>query len=145
MRSRNLSTWLLRGTYPRLYLPIVLIILVVTGVRYHYLLAAETNEVRRHATTELQRAGNVLLPLLTALPANADADSVTALLRPGAADLARNVQTLKWQAGEQTAVEVTVPLGTNVITAPDWFVRWVNLAPPSNSSPTQRPTGKPRA
>ena len=130
MRTRNLSTWLLRGTYPRLYLPIVLIILVVTGVRYHYLLAAETNEVRRHATTELQRAGNVLLPLLTALPANADADSVTALLRPGAADLARNVQTLKWQAGEQTAVEVTVPLGTNVITAPDWFVRWVNLAPP---------------
>ena len=130
MRTRNLSTWLLRGTYPRLYLPIVLIILVVTGVRYHYLLEAETNEVRRHAATELQRAGNALLPLLTALPASANVDSVSALLRQGAAHLGRDVQTVKWQAGEHTVVEVTAPLAANVVTAPDWFVQWVGLAPP---------------
>ena len=59
-RTANLSTWLLRGTYPQLYIPIVLIILLVSGVRYHYLLQAETEEVHRHAAAELR--GNYRLP-----------------------------------------------------------------------------------
>ena len=131
MRSGNLSTWLLRGTYPRLYLPIVLIILVVTGVRYHYLLDAETDEVRRHAATELQRAGNALLPLLAALPPdNASADAVATALRTGGATLGRNVQSLKWASGDQPAVEVTTAPPADAAAAPAWFVRWVDLAPP---------------
>ncbi len=142
MRTRNLSTWLLRGTYPRLYLPIVLIILVVTGVRYHYLLAAETGEVRRHAATELQRAGNALLPPLAALTANADASSVTALLRQGAGDLGGNLQKLKWQAGEHTVVEVTAPVPTEVATAPEWFSQWIALEPPVQQFAHTTPDGK---
>ena len=53
MRTGNLTTWLLRGTYPRLYVSIVAIILLVTGVRYHYLLAAETDEALQQGSTEL--------------------------------------------------------------------------------------------
>ena len=60
MRTGNLSTWLLRGTYPRLYVPIALIIVLVSAVRYHYLVATETDEVRRHAATELRRAADAL-------------------------------------------------------------------------------------
>ena len=142
MHTRNLSTWLLRGTYPRLFLPIVLIILVVTGVRYHYLLAAETDEVRRHAATELLRAGDALLPQLTALPDHPDAGSVTALLRQGAANLGRNVQTLKWQTGEHTAVEVTAPLPTDMDTAPDWFAQWIGLTPPVQQFAHTTPNGQ---
>ena len=56
MRTGNLSTWLLRGTYPRLYAPILLIIALVTGVRYHLLVATETAEVRRHASAAFFRA-----------------------------------------------------------------------------------------
>ncbi|MBU1353891.1 MAG: EAL domain-containing protein [Gammaproteobacteria bacterium] len=132
MRTGNLSTWLLRGTYPRLYLPIVLIILIVTVVRYHYLLAAETDEVRRHAATELQRAGNHLLPLLAALPPTAtiDATEIATVLREGAANLGSSLQSLKWQAGDQPAVEVTPALPADTATAPPWFVDWVGLAPP---------------
>ena len=48
MRTGNLTTWLLRGTYPRLYVSIVAIILLVTGVRYHYLLTAEIDEALQH-------------------------------------------------------------------------------------------------
>ncbi|RZJ57315.1 MAG: histidine kinase, partial [Acidovorax sp.] len=62
MRSGKLSNWLWRGTYPRLYVPIVLIILAVTGVRYHYLLSTEIAESHRLATTELRRVGDALLP-----------------------------------------------------------------------------------
>lgn len=131
MRTGNLSTWLLRGTYPRLYLPIVLIILIVTAVRYHYLLAAETDEVRRHAATELQRAGNRLLPLLTALPPTTTGPTeIAAVLREGSDSLGRNVQSLKWQAGDQPTVEVTPALPEDTATAPQWFVDWVGLAPP---------------
>ena len=42
MYTPKLSTWLLKGTYPRLYLLIFLIIALVSGVRYHILLSAET-------------------------------------------------------------------------------------------------------
>ncbi|MFN3437198.1 MAG: EAL domain-containing protein [Acidovorax sp.] len=109
----------------------MLIILIVTAVRYHYLLAAETDEVRRHAATELQRAGNRLLPLLTALPpTTTDPTQVTAVLREGAASLGRNVQSLKWQAGEQPAVEVSPVLPADTAAAPQWLVDWVALEPP---------------
>lgn len=145
MRTGNLSTWLLRGTYPRLYLPIVLIILIVTAVRYHYLLAAETDEVRRHAATELQRAGNRLLPALAALPHTAtDPAEITAVLREGAASLGRDVQSLKWQAGDQPAVEVTPALPADTAAAPQWFVDWVGLAPPVQQF-AQTATDRPNA
>ena len=96
MRFGKLSTWLLRGTYPRLYGAIVLIILLVSAVRYHYLVATETEEVRRHASSELRRVGDAVLPLLAAL---APADHATrervvndALLRFGPV-----VESLSWK------------------------------------------------
>ncbi len=145
MRTGNLSTWLLRGTYPRLYLPIVLIILIVTAVRYHYLLAAETDEVRRHAATELQRAGNRLLPLLTALPSTTTGPvEIAAVLHEGATSMGRNVQSLKWQAGDQPAVEVTPALPVDIAAAPQWFVDWVGMVPPAQQFAQTAP-GQPNA
>lgn len=41
MQRIKFKTWLTRATYPRLYLPITLIIFVVSLVRYNYLIAAE--------------------------------------------------------------------------------------------------------
>ena len=96
MRTGNLSTWLLRGTYPRLYVPIVLIIVLVSTVRYHYLVATETDEVRRHAATELRRAGDALLPSLVALPAS-DRQAQATLLSEGIASFGPGIHSLKWQ------------------------------------------------
>ena len=96
MRTGNLSTWLLRGTYPRLYVPIVLIIVLVSTVRYHYLVATETDEVRRHAATELRRAGDALLPSLATLPAS-DRQAQATLLSEGIASFGPGIHSLKWQ------------------------------------------------
>lgn len=64
MHKAKLSTWLLKGTYPRLYLPILLIIALVSGIRYHVLLSAEKQEANARAAIELQRIGLIVLPLL---------------------------------------------------------------------------------
>jgi diguanylate cyclase (GGDEF)-like protein/PAS domain S-box-containing protein len=128
MRIGNLSTWLLRGTYPRLYVPILLIIVLVTGVRYHLLLETETAEVRRHAAAELRRVADVLLPALASLP-QGDTEAQAARLQEGLAQLGPGIQALTWQAGDRPAVDAAAP-GVPV-TAPQWFTAWTEIAPPT--------------
>lgn len=128
MRTGNLSTWLLRGTYPRLYIPIVLIILLVSTVRYHYLLATETDEVRRHAAAELRRAADTLLPVLAPLAASDDA-AQAARLDEALVRLGPGVQSLTWQVGSRPAVHAQVPI--QAASAPAWFEQWLQIAPPT--------------
>lgn len=129
MRTGNLTTWLLRGTYPRLYVSIVAIILLVTGVRYHYLLAAETDEALQQGSTELRRASDPLQLRLAAAP---DADTVTRILTEGLAQAAPAVASIKWQAADQPAIEVTaLPYPAN---APKWFTDWLDLSAPVQQS-----------
>lgn len=127
MRTANLSTWLLRGTYPRLYVPIILIILLVSAVRYHYLLAAEIEEARRQGTAELRRAGDVVLPALADLPPS-DAQAATATLRNALAQLGPGVAALEWQVPGQPPAQASAPVAT--VDAPGWFVRWVAIDAP---------------
>ncbi|MDD2180022.1 EAL domain-containing protein [Acidovorax sp. D2M1] len=131
MRTGNLTTWLLRGTYPRLYVPIVAIILLVTGVRYHYLLAAETDEALQQASTELRRASDPLLLRLAAMP-TPDADTVTSVLTEGLAQAAPGVASMKWQVAGQPTIEVTAPPRPAV--APPWFAGWLDLPAPVQQS-----------
>ncbi len=131
MRTGNLTTWLLRGTSPRLYVPIVAIILLVTGVRYHYLLAAETDEALRQGSTELRRASDPLLLRLAAVP-TPDADIVIRVLTEGLAQAAPGVASIKWQAADQTTIEVTAPPYPAV--APKWFADWLDLSAPVQQS-----------
>lgn len=127
MRTGNLSTWLLRGTYPRLFVPIVLIIALVTGVRYHLLVASETAEVRRHAASELRRVADAMLPAMSSLPAW-DTPAQASRLQEGLARLGPGIQTLSWQAGNHPAVDAAAP-GIPA-TAPPWFTAWLDIAPP---------------
>ena len=128
MRTGNLSTWLLRGTYPRLYVPILLIIALVTGVRYHLLVATETAEVRRHAAAELRRVADALLPTLSSLPAE-DTESQAARLQEALARLGPGIQALTWQVGNRPAMDAVAP--SVPATAPPWFATWADIAPPA--------------
>ena len=96
MHKAKLSTWLLKGTYPRLYLPILLIIALVSGIRYHVLLSAEKQEANARAAIELQRIGLIVLPLL-AQAAEPDAQSVEHLLQASASHLQPPLKALHWQ------------------------------------------------
>ena len=138
MRSGNLSTWLLRGTYPRLYVPIILIILLVSGVRYHFLLSTETEEVRRHAAAELRRAADLLLPTLAPVAAEDHAAQV-ARLNDGLARLGPGVQSLAWQVANRPPVHAAAP--TVPAAVPPWFERWVEIAPPTQHFAQAAPDG----
>ncbi|WP_233244349.1 EAL domain-containing protein [Acidovorax sp. HMWF029] len=149
MRTGNLSTWLLQGTYPRLYVPIVLIILLVSGVRYHYLLQAETEEVHRHAAAELRRASDYLLPRLAAAPA-ADAATITSILHDGITQMGPGVQALTWEPSEPpqphqgvqwpvTEVQASAPAPL----APAWFIPWLDIPQPLMQSAQRLADGSP--
>ena len=127
MRIGQIGTWLWRGTYPRLYVPVLLAIVLVSAVRYGYLMTTASEEVQRHGAAELRRVGEALLPTLAALPVE-DAEAVRAALRAGADRFAPRVQALQWQWSAQPLIEVhgeAVPTS-----APAWFTRWLGLAPP---------------
>ncbi len=141
MESGKVGAWLLRGTYPRLYLPIVLIILVVTSVRYHYLLDAELDEARRHAATELQRASNALLPVLATLPSPIDLADASNVLRAGGTALGPHVQALAWQVADSPAAEVALSPPDAHAAPPAWFSRWVAMAPPVQQFVHTPPSG----
>lgn len=129
MRTAHLTTWLLRGTYPRLFVPVVALIVVVTGIRYHDLLETETSEALQHAASELRRASDPLLPRLTApLPPH----TIAQMLTDSISLMAPEVASMKWQAGELPAIEVTAPAASAV--APGWFGEWIDLPAPIQQS-----------
>lgn len=138
MRAGNLSLWLLRGTYPRLYVPILLIIVLVLGVRYHYLLGSEAEEAQHQAATQLQRATDYLLPRLGKAPAS-DSAAQQNLLDEGLRHLGPAIQTLQWEPRDHSAI--TARTATAVANAPDWFIRLLDMPAPLQQSGLMQPDG----
>src|SRR3990167_10229108 len=98
MHQVKLTTWLAKGTYPRLFLPILLIIVLATGVRYHFLLATETEEAHTRATAELSRIGLLVLPELVQAPDSAPL-AVERALQEHASQHRPALKSLRWQVG----------------------------------------------
>lgn len=123
MRSIDIKTWLTRGTYPRLFLPILALILVVSALRYDYLLGSETAEANAMMAGQLQQTGLRLLPLLAVSGTPLDASTVRALLH---AELQGNpaLAILRWRASGGEALEVANP-PLALADVPAWFTRWV--------------------
>lgn len=131
MRIKNLSTWLLRGTYPRLYVPILLIIVMVLGVRYHYLLGAETEEAHQQAVAQLLRASDYLLPRLGRVPAS-DSATMQSLLNEGIRHLGPGIDTLQWEPRERDTI--TAHAAPAIARAPQWFIGLLDMPVPLQQS-----------
>jgi len=129
MNTVKLSTWLAKGTYPRLFLPILLIIVMATGLRYHYLLASETAEIHARSTAELSRAGTALLAAMAQAP-TADPGALERTLRHQAAQLA-GLKSVHWQADGASALTLPQPPAAQV--APAWFSACLAVAPPQKT------------
>jgi diguanylate cyclase (GGDEF)-like protein/PAS domain S-box-containing protein len=127
MRSGNLGKWLVQGTYPRLYVPVLLMILLASGVRYHFLIGSETAEITRLAEAEMRRVGDTMLPLLAAMP-EGDVNAAAEVLQHGAAGLGEAWASLRWQVGDADPVELAEPPAP--VAAPAWFLGWVTITPP---------------
>lgn len=127
MRTGNLSRWFLEGTYPRLYVPLLLIMLLVSGVRYHFLIGSEAANIVRVADVQARLAGATLLPVLAAVP-EGDVQAATGVLEKGAAGLGEAWASLRWQGPAAEPVVLERPLSS--VDAPAWFERWLAIAPP---------------
>ncbi|MDR7305203.1 EAL domain-containing protein [Rhodoferax saidenbachensis] len=138
MRHYSIKTWLTRGTYPRLFLPILAIIVAVTLVRYHLMFSAELQEAIEHQRAQVQVTGHYLLPLLVRASANGTHAELQAMLE---AELGFNpeIQSLQWsqrgtvlQAGTSGFAHAQVPL---------WFEQFAALKPLSGDFAQQLPDG----
>lgn len=138
MPKVTLTTWLAKGTYPRLFLPILLIILLATGVRYHFLLATETEEVHARSAAELSRIGLLVLPTLVQAPAS-DPRAIERALQEHARQDLPALQALRWQVDGVTALELHPPRIQP--TAPAWLAHYLQIAPPQKTWGQPLPQG----
>jgi diguanylate cyclase (GGDEF)-like protein/PAS domain S-box-containing protein len=123
MRIADFKTWLSRGTYPRLFVPILLIILAVTLVRYHLLMQSERQEAQQRLALSLQHLEHYLLPQLAV--AGDFPDQVQRLLDHEAA-FNPWIERLQWQT-DGFLVLVKHPVRASAV--PAWFSAWVDMEP----------------
>lgn len=129
MQKIAFKTWLTRGTYPRLYLPILLIILVVSVVRYNYLIASEAEAACDRLNREVAMVGHFLLPTLAAASATESSQRLSDRLQTELRNNP-NLEELRWQTQDmelkaQNTQRTEAP-------APGWFAALVRLAPMEN-------------
>lgn len=139
MHQVKLATWLAKGTYPRLFLPILLIIVLATGVRYHFLLATEAEEAHTRAVAELSRIGLLVLPALIQAPDSAPL-AVERALQEHAIQHRPALKYLRWQVDGAPVVELHPPQVQQ--TAPTWLSRYLQIAPPQRTWGQPLPQGQ---
>lgn len=139
MRGIDFKTWLTQGTYPRLLGPVLLIIVLVTVVRYHTLVTTETQEAQQRAEVEVGRIAQALGPMLAQRQAEGPAVQAE-LLREASWSLQPHVQELLWQAPGQAPVRwAAQPLHP---LAPDWFIDFAGIQPPRRHLAQLLPDGR---
>lgn len=120
--TRNVLTWFTKGTYPRLYLPILVIVVAVVGVRYHFLLGYEVAEARERARTELSRMEHFVVPALRNV--QGDLPAIQKQLEEEVRFVPL-LESLSWQDGSSTLTARNPP--PQPVAVPAWFVRLVNI------------------
>ena len=131
------------GTYSRLFIPVLLLILIVSAVRYHILFNAETNAAAASYQYEARQLNlylaNTVLPQAVR---TSDAASVQQALR-GALPLNRNLDLLRWHtAHTQIEVRPGEPDGAATARVPDWFARLTGIAPIHSRMTVSLPGGE---
>ena len=138
MQKTSFTTWLTLGTYPRLYLPIIAIILVVSVVRYDLMIKAEVKEVQLQRQDKLQLLHHYLVPQLVAHSTFGQAAQVQSLL-DSEAGLNPDILSLRWQHGDTlTATGPTSGQGSPV---PAWFQKLSRLEPLDTAWPVTTADG----
>lgn len=142
MRKTKVSTWsmpwVFHGAYARLYVPIGIIILVVTAVRYHALLGSERDEAQERMRAELRTAAHAVLQQLPRGPL--DPDAVDALLRRAVSGRDPAIHTVRWDVEDQETRALRLP--PPAMQAPHWFANLIDLQPPLQTLPHRLADGR---
>ena len=127
MRFAAFKTWLSRGIYPRIFVPILLTILAVSLLRYLWLVQLERQQAEQRVALSLKYLEHYLLPQLAV--ASDSPDQMQHLLDREAA-FNPGIQRLQWQT-DGFLVRVKNPVLATAV--PAWFSDWVNLKPVSQA------------
>lgn len=76
-----IQTWLALGAYTRLFVPITLLIFVVSGLRYDLLIHAEVAGAKQQILTHAENMEHLLGPTLLKLSKTQDQTEITNTLR----------------------------------------------------------------
>lgn len=127
--STWLTTWISHGSYARLYVLIVVIMVAVTGIRYHTLLGNAQEEAQLHLRTELSATAHTVLQQL---PANATSpQSLEVFLRKMAQETAPAIQSLRWDLEDQETRSLQQQAPS--MQAPQWFANLMGLQSPQQT------------
>ena len=125
MRSYSIRTWITQGTYPRLFLFIISVMLLVIMVRYHLMLGTELAEARQHQRAQLQATSHYFLSPLARFNTASGSDIQASLEH----ELAFNPELLSLQWSQQGTRWTARAVTTAETRAPAWFTSWADLAP----------------
>ena len=124
MRFAAFKTWIFRGIYPRLFIPILLMIVAVSLLRYYVLVQSERQESEQRVALSLQNIQHYLLPQLAV--AGDFPDQLQPLLDREAA-FNPWMKRLQWQTDGFLAL-VKNPVRATAV--PAWFTAWMDLSHP---------------
>ena len=130
------------GTYSRWFLPIFLLILAVSAVRYHTLLTTETAQADARYRSEARQLNLYLANTVLPLSVRTDGASVQQVLRT-ALPLNRNLAAIAWHGG---GARIEVLADSQPGPAPDeqvpaWFARLAGMRPIHNRLQVSLPGG----
>ena len=134
-----LQRWQQRGIYSRLFIPIFVLIVAVSCLRYYLLIEAEVSDARQRLNTELRLSAHYLVPALTTLSLQENHQGIRQLLEqevmasPAIQYISWDYQQLHFQQQGQNNAASKVPA---------WFVRLLSLPPGSSSQELRLANGK---
>src|SRR5471030_729620 len=126
--GKILSSWMRMGSYSRLFIPISLLIISISAVRYQALLNQETALATSHYQSEARQLDLYLANTVLPLAVQTDLRSVPRVLR-SALPLNHNLSSIRWDnAGEHTEVLAeTSPKEQLAASVPSWFVHLAGI------------------
>jgi len=140
MRAFSLRTWISQGTYPRLFLPILGIIVAVVLVRYHLMLRAELQEANEYRQAQIALIGHYVPPTLLQVSLHGTQAEVLQTL-DAALDFHPELQSLTWTLNGQQVQALQRPQPAPQV--PRWFDAFAALQPLQQEFHATLPDGSP--
>ncbi|MET3132379.1 diguanylate cyclase (GGDEF)-like protein [Oxalobacteraceae bacterium GrIS 1.11] len=135
------------GIYSRLFFPVFVLIVVVSGVRYTVLIDNETANAKALYETEAQQVGRYLASTMTSTLSSHQDDGTTRAMLAAALALNRDLVAIGWDGPGRHVEARQVPIGADY---PAWFGRMIRIAAIDTTYPlgetsaltlSQAPTG----
>lgn len=136
--QKFLQRWQQRNIYTRLFIPILVLIFVVSGFRYHMMIESETRDARHRLQTELRHANHYLTPALINLSLQDNQQAMHSLLLREAIS-SPLIQSISWDYQHQHVTGQDTDQERPDV--PDWFSAILHLTEETSRQEVRLPNG----